>query len=425
MVKKIIKDEQETIDNQDIVIEIEEQETIDNQDIVIEIEEQETIKSQNLVVETKEQEIQTSKYTDGKLSEKELIAAKALKMQFQEHLKAKFGLVPDYTIRSTIPTGLDLLDTLMGGGAGTGLVQIIGPPGAGKSALAAKIIAAGQKKYGKLFNSIYVDGEDSTDKRRLYNLGVRQPVMDPYTNISIEKVFNMIDGMCTFKEEFREVQKVPWLCVWDSIANTQPEAALKTNDPNSVTGLRARMLAHLLPKYIPLMNQYNIGLVAVNQLRDKIDMGIFKTAADLKFLSDKKIPGGQASLFNSIQIIYMRQTGDVAGEYGFYGAKVSCKAIKNKLFTPNIKFELIYSFETGFNNLYTNHELLKKTKRISVAGPWCTLSAYPEKKFSQKGLSDIYEKNENFRRAFDDEVKDVLKTEYLDVYASANEDIIE
>jgi len=384
----------------------------------------EKVDSDVLEVDNKEQELQTSIYSKISLTEEEFAAAKLLQEEFTTHLKATQGLVPDYSIRSTIPTGIDLLDVLMGGGAATGLVQIIGPPGSGKSALAAKIIATSQRKYKSLSNSIYMDGEDSTDKKRLIQLGVIHPPIDPYTRLSVEGVFKSVEGMCTFKEDNNTLMNIPWAVVWDSIANTHVEAAIHETDPNKVTGLKARILSHLLPIYVPKMNEYNISLVAVNQLRDKIDMGIFKTPSDLQFLTNKKIPGGWASLFNSIQILYIKPSGRIDGEYGFYGSRVKCKLIKNKLFTPNIEFEMVFSFERGFSNFFTNYELLKKTKRISMGGAWGTLLSYTEKKFQQSNVIKMYNTNEKFREAFDNDVKDVLQTEFIDAYASTDEDAI-
>jgi len=384
----------------------------------------ETIDSELLTVDNKETELQTSVYSKITLTDDELSAAKSLQDDFTEFLKTTQGLTPDYSIRNTVPTGIDLLDVLMGGGAATGLLQIIGPPGSGKSALAAKIIATSQRKFKKLTQSVYMDGEDSTDKRRLMQLGVTQPPVQPYTRLSVEAIFRCVEGMCNYKLNHNEVADIPWVVTWDSIANTHTEAALHETDPNKVTGLKARILAHLLPIYIPKMNEFNISLVAVNQLRDKIDMGVFKTPSDLQFLANKKIPGGSSSLYNSIQILYITPCGRIEGEYGFYGTRVKCKLIKNKLFTPNIEFEMVFSFERGFSNFFTNYELLKKTKRISMGGAWGTLLSYPEKKFQQSNVIKMYNDNEEFREAFNNDVKDVLKTEYIDVYTSTQEDAI-
>jgi len=399
----------------------------------------EQVDSDTIEVQNKEEEVQTSIYSKISLTEEELNAAKELQSAFNSHLKTNYDFNLDILVKCTIPTGIDILDTLLGGGFATGLVQIIGTPGSGKSALAAKVIATAQRKYGGLFHAEYMDGEYSTDKKRLRQLGVYQPTIESITHLTIEKIFRLIDGMCTFKKEFGEetdektgkkkkkkenpIMDVPWAIAWDSVANTLPEAAMLEPDPNKVTGLRARLLSHLLPQAVEKMCEYNISLVAVNQLRDKIDIGIFKTRSELQYLN-KKVPGGQSLLYNSLQILYIVPSGHVKGEYGFHGSRVTCRLIKNKLFTPNIEFDMIFSFERGFSNLFTNFELLKKTKRIVGGGKgWYTLTSCPEPKFMARNLVKRHLEDKAFREAFDNDVKDVLKTEYIDVYTT-DEDAI-
>jgi recombination protein RecA len=375
------------------------------------------IPSEKIEVQNKEEKIQTSEYLKKELTADEVNQSQSIKDSLDLFLKKVDLTIYDDAVKTTIPTGIDSLDTVLGGGIATGFTQIVGPPGGGKSALAAKILAAGQRKYAGKFIGVYIDSEESTTESRLAQLGVIYPKIKPYVNVSVEKIFQIVEGICAFKDNNPHLMDVPSVVIWDSIANTVTEAGYEADDPNSVTGQKARLLSFLLPKYIANLNKYSVCLVAVNQLRDKIDMGIIKTAADLKFLGDKQIPGGKSILFNSIQLLLVRPSTDIKGEYGFTGIKVMCKAVKNKLFTPNIEIPLVFSFERGFSNFWSNYEMLKNFKRISAAA-WCTLGDYTEKKFRQNQAIEFYRTDPKFKELFDSLVQEVLKKEYIDTYSN-------
>lgn len=375
-------------------------------------------------VENKEDKIQTSEYQKKELTESEKKAAIDLISAFSTHLSGNYKIDPGISIRSTIPTGIDVLDTILGGGVGTGLVQLVGPPGSGKSALAVKVLATGQKKYPGKFIGVYIDSEESMTSNRLAQLGVNNPPINPYTGVSVEKVFQIVEGLCAFKDQNPELINYPSCIVWDSIANTLTDGGIEKEDPNSVLGQKARILSHLLPKYVTKLNKYNICLLAINQLRDKIDMGIFKTPNDLKFLGDKEIPGGKSVKFNSIQLFFFRPTGDVKGEYGFSGTKVQGKSVKNKLFSPNIDIDLIFSFERGFSNFWTNFELLKNVKKIK-SGAWCKIVGYEEKSFRQIEAIKLYKEDAKFRDVYNKHVKDTLIEEYIKKYGSTSTDQVD
>jgi len=373
-------------------------------------------------VKEKEEKLQTSEYTQVVLSDEERQAAKELQESFSVFLNDNFEISEDPGIKTTIPTGIDLLDVLLGGGLATSLVMIIGPPGSGKTALATKLLSTGQRRWPGKFLGIFADSEEAMTTDRLAQLGVSRPRLKPYTDLTVERVFKMIEGLCTFKEQHPEMMDIPFGICWDSIANTMTEKGLTEDNPAQVLGQKALMFSHLLPKYVKKLNKYKISLVAVNQLRDKIEIGVVKTAPDLKFLGQQSIPGGKSVLFNSVQLLWIRPSTALQGEYGFNGFKVKCKFVKNKLFTPNIEFTLIFSFERGFSNFWTNYEMLKDTKRIK-AGAWCSLTSCPKPSFRQYDAIKCYREDAAFREAWDADVKDVLQTEYIDRYASTDEEL--
>jgi len=377
----------------------------------------------------KENKIRTSEYSNQELTKEQAEAAKLLQDDLTSFLESSLKIKPNDDIVSTIPTGIDVLDAILGGGVGTKLIQFIGVPGAGKSALAGKVMATAQKKWPGKFLGVYIDTEQSMTTERLMQLGVKNPPIKPYNgDITVETVFKVIERVCAHKDRISEedpsILDIPSLIIWDSVANTMTDKGMDVDEYKSVLGQRAALLAHYLPKYVSKLDGYNICLLAINQLRDKIQMGRTPEAPNMKFLPDKNIPGGNSLLFNSYQIFNFRQFGSplTSEDYGFDGVRVRGQGVKNKLFTPNIKIEMVFSFEHGFSNFWTNYELLKKFKRITVGGGWVKLQSYPkEKRFRQKQVLEVYKEDEEFRECWNNEIDELIRTEYIEKYKNLEE----
>jgi len=325
--------------------------------------------------------------------------------------------------RMVIPTGIRVLDAYLGGGFAVGALGIIaGTPGSGKSMLTAQTLANAQKIYrGKQFISGFMDSEESTSKIRLAQLGVRNPPINPIGNLTVEKVFKFLEGMCLYKDK-NKISHIPSVAIWDSIANTLSEREQEASDINQVIGYKARMLSILVPKYVARASQYNICWLAVNQLRDNINMGQFAPQADLKFLSSSKImPGGQVLRFNAFQLIEMGvksalKSDDGANKkYGMDGIIAKAKIVKNKLFVPNVTVEILGSFVTGFSDFWTSYYHLANSGRIKT-GSWNTLINAPEIKFRAKDAHNRYKSEPKLAEAFDEMVEDYIQKDIIERY---------
>jgi len=352
--------------------------------------------------------VKLDKNAEDLIKEDEVVT-ETLHQEFGSFLKNSIDMEEDSGEKSVIPVGIDLLDTILGGGFAVGALNMIcGQPGSGKSMLAFKALGSGQIIHkGKLVSGV-LDSEEATTTIRLRSLGVKNPLVKPYNKITIEKVFKFIEGLCLFKEK-KKIIDTPSIAIWDSIANTLSEKELEAEDPNSVIGYKARLLSLLIPKYISKCSEYNICFIAVNQLRDDIQIGLFPNAKNLKFLTQgKTLPGGNVLLYNSFHLLEMK-VGAVLkkDKYGFDGVVTKVKCVKNKLFPPNIEIELLGDFVHGFSNFWTNFNLLSKEKRLNI-GAWNYLVTLPEKKFRTKDAEKLYNEDEKFKEMFDKSVKEVL-----------------
>jgi len=350
-----------------------------------------------------------------KMTEEE--QAHVLYSELSSFLQKKTDIKPDTGVKFTIPTGIQVLDAILGGGFAIGSLNIIvGQPGSGKSMLAIQAMGNGQRVYkGKLI-AAFLDSEEATTSIRMSNLGVRNPKITPYSDMTVEKVFKFIEGVCLFKEE-KGLVDVPSMIIWDSIANTLSQKEREVDDINSVIGYKARVLSVLIPKYVAKCAKYNISLLTVNQLRDVIQLGQFPVAKELRFMTTgKEMPGGNVLRFNAFQLVELKTKGVLdKDKYGFDGILVSAKTVKNKLFAPNVTVSLVGNFRTGFSNFWSNYHFLMETKRLQT-GPWNYLISLPDKKFRTKDSLSLYSTDSKFKEVFDKEVEDAIKVDIIEKY---------
>lgn len=315
-----------------------------------------------------------------------------------------------------IPTGIDLLDCMSGGGLPVGqFIQFVGLPGSFKSTLVAQYVGNAQKHFNGKMLCVYYDTEVTMTKKRLIQLGVCNPPLKPYDDITIEQLFQTIEAMCAYKES--KGIDIPSIIVWDSIANTSTLKERSTDEINQTLGLKQKLLSQLLPRYLPRLQSAKIQLIATNQLRDRLDVGMYGPPPDLKGLGSFDIPGGKAIKFNCSTLLMLQNRAELKEEqYGFRGYLLEAKFIKNKHFQPQIKFDLVTDFSKGIDNFFTNYKLLSENKRLQT-GAWNHLVTIPDVKFRTKDAKHLYNTDERFKQAFDKEVKDVLQTVYIDKYS--------
>ncbi|MFW6002230.1 MAG: ATPase domain-containing protein [archaeon] len=358
-------------------------------------------------IENKEEKVLTSEYAKN-IDRTYEDDSKKLQDDLNNFLKSSQlgGELSTELTKFTVPTGIDLLDTISGGGLGTKFVQLVGNPGCGKSALAAKVIATTQRKYPGKFLCTYLDTEDSMTSDRLAQLGVTYPRIVPRSSLNLEDVFQIIKGFCNYKE--KNGVDTPSIIVWDSLANTIP-AAVESGADDSIAQ-RARIFSKHLPQYVKMMNKYGVLVLTINQMRTNIQTHPYAgSTQSLKYLNNSEaIPGGMAVEHNSFQLYKIKQKKDLESEtYGFRGFLCVIKAVKNKLFAPNIEVTLAFDYNRGFSNFWTNYFLLDEMKYITGKA-WKSLINF-DKNFRIGNAPKMYKENPEFKKCFDSHVKSALK----------------
>lgn len=351
----------------------------------------------------------------------------SMQMALEEYFKSTVK-TSDTEIKEFFSTGNELLDMLLGKGVPIGsMVLLVGDPGTFKSTIAGNICAALKSKYPEAL-VVYVDTENSTTSLRLKQLGIDNVV--PKTGLSVEKVFSLIQALMMFKEE-KNLQHVPSIVVWDSIANTPTEQELTSNSINETIGLKPRIISVKLPVIVNNLSKYNITLLFINQLREKLQIGPMSVGSDLKHITyGKTMPGGNSIKFNASQLLELKLTKSLDHNNSPYGCRISyvkIKTVKNKFFPDGYDFEFVVNPLFGLDRLLTLWEFLKSQKR-AYSGAWCYLKDYPSKKFHQKDLHKIYNEDQSFREAFDkiaNETIDAVRNKicnYSDIDATEDAD---
>jgi RecA/RadA recombinase len=391
--------------------------TLDKQKI-LEDEKKATHETQTTVSQNSKKNIKNSKDSSE-------IEIQNIMEELNSFMETQIDIKPDVKIKQFIPTGITLLDAILGGGFAVGaMAMIVGQSGGGKSMLSGKVVGQGQLLFLDDFLSGYLDSEQSMTITRLANLGVTKPKIKPYSDMTVEKIFRFIEGLCLFKEK-KGIVDVPSIVVWDSIVNTLSASQMEAEDPAKVLGKRAAILSLLIPRYIGKLAKYNICFLTVNQYRDYIQINKFDVKRDLKMMDpSKKIPGGNTLIFNTNQLLEVdtKRVLDIdsntptSNKYGFNGLIVKMRCIKNKQFQPNIPIEAVCSFNRGFSNFWTNYRLLKQTGRMNT-GAWNYLKTLPEQKFRLKEARNLYYENDTFKSHFDELVEKAIQKDVIEKYS--------
>lgn len=156
-----------------------------------------------------------------------------------------------------ITTGVEEVDTLLGGGWARGrITELWGNPGTGKSFLLGKTMASMEGK------TLYIDSEFSLYKPRLEDIGVNLDKVDIVQDGRLERVTeHVIEAVGKYD-----------LIIIDSLAKFIPMSVSEQNVGENSIGLFARQVKHFEAKLKPRLAISKTALVVINQARAGMGM---------------------------------------------------------------------------------------------------------------------------------------------------------
>lgn len=287
-----------------------------------------------------------------------------------------------------VSSGSLILDKAIGiGGYPKGrIIEIYGPESSGKTSLALHAIAEVQKLGGQ---AAFVDAENALDIQYAKNIGIDAEKLILSQPDSGEQALGIVEKLVS--------SGLVDIVVVDSVAALVPEVELLGEMSDQTIGAQARLMSKGLRKMVKAINQNNVIVIFINQLREKV--GVI-------YGNPETTSGGRALKFYSSLRIDIRRSEYLKKDGDTVGIKSKVKIVKNKVAPPfkTVAIDIIYG--SGISKTAELVDLATECGLIEKAGSWY---AYKGEKIAQGRDNAISYLEEN------PEILENLKKEYGEI----------
>jgi protein RecA len=268
----------------------------------------------------------------------------------------KSDTAPTYGLH--LSTGIPSIDFQVsgmyrGGGFQSGrIIEIAGPPSAGKTLIAQHVMKEAQLAGGA---AAFHDHERTFDENLFASFGGNiEPGIFTYKR---PRTFEgSIDDAVDWMRAIRNAKVIPFeaplVCVFDSLAAMVPAEKLVRSDGKEVAqdGKGANMREKVglavatsqeLPAFATFVEENNILAIFLNQIRTKPGV----TYGDPRYT-----PGGDALPFYASVRIFLSRSMDKNGKE-VVGQTITAETVKNKTHRPFLKEQFVFKFRedgTGY-----------------------------------------------------------------------------
>ena len=320
---------------------------------------------------------------------------------FKKELKKEFGnntaIDDEEFIRAFIPTGIDALDYLLGGGIPQGsCTEICGKEGSGKSSFGIHMLGQIQK-LGGLAAIIDTEG-GAGDKYRFESFGVDTSKCIITVEDLAERAFAQIEKIANYIQ--KKNVTVPSLVILDSLAGLSTRAELETDYESNTVAMTAKMISKGLKRTKMLCRETNLAVIFVNQVRQQIG-GMTSSWSGPTYVS----VGGDAVKYACISRLFMERGKFIGVDPKLpSGHVVRTKIIKCKSSAAlgrTLPMRLYYD-ERGYCNPHIVYDLLNDSDFMGK-GAWKTviMPNGDEKKFnSVNTFEELFNQSEENKQHF-------------------------
>ena len=304
---------------------------------------------------------------------------------------------------------------------GGAFYTIVGNTNVGKTALAVKILSNMIRPY-ELGDVFHNDAEGTSNPVRIQELNkFTDEEMERYHMLDIPYVednFEMIAKLAQFKLTHKEFMMKTGMYDINGneiivpqptgiLIDSQPSLQTKDTDGSLELGSQtynmrlAIAIGTFYKRLRPIIKKANISVFIINHIKEKPQMGLVKKQAKIQLLNpDENIPGGSAGLYYSQSMLRLRFRGQFTMvKHGFDGFLVECEFLKSKTNRSGTKIELVYDYETGFDEWLTLLHFAQKQAVIHGRNPYSYFDSDPGLKFNTRTFREAIE---------DDKLRDAM-----------------
>lgn len=254
-----------------------------------------------------------------------------------------YGLNESGPPKEFIHTGCTLLDLALGGGWALGrIANIIGDKSTGKTQLCIEAAANFRRQFKpETPHVFYREAEAAFDTTYASRLGLRMSDVDLERIDTVEEMYKDIDML------IKKFPKGPTLYVIDSLDALSDLAEMaKDLEDSKAYAVKARKLSEFFRKKVRAIENSNMAMLVVNQIRDNMNAGPFGRKWSRT--------GGHAMDFYATHQVVLTNMGQVTKTINklkqTIGVDIRARVEKNKISTPFREASYQITFNYGIED---------------------------------------------------------------------------